>query len=82
MDVDTYCGHLCSRDLINNEVITEAGGLLGRVRGFKFNDDTGKVSSLIIGLKRIPLIPEQAISTYELPIGEIVLHRPESTDCV
>ncbi len=76
MNVDTYYGHLCSRDLINNEVITEVGVLLGWVRGFKFNNDTGKVSDLVIGLKRIPLIPQQASSTYELPIEEIISSGP------
>jgi sporulation protein YlmC with PRC-barrel domain len=42
IDVDAYSS------LINSEVITETGELLGRVRGFKFNIEDAKVSSLII----------------------------------
>lgn len=71
VDVEAY-----SR-LINCEVITENGELLGRVRGFRFDVDTGKVSSLIIASLGLPLIPDQVISTYELPIDEIVSSGPD-----
>lgn len=70
IDVDAY-----SR-LINSEVITETGELLGRVRGFKFNGETGQVVALIIASLGIPLIPDRAISTYELPVEEIVSSGP------
>lgn len=70
IDVDAYS------TLINSEVITETGELLGRVRGFKFNTDDGKVSSLIIASLGLPLIPDQILSTYELPIEEIVSSGP------
>lgn len=62
--------------LINSEVITETGELLGRVRGFKFTPDDGKLSSLIIASLGLPLIPEQVLSTYELPVEEIVSSGP------
>jgi len=58
------------------EVITETGELLGRVRNFKFNRENGKVYSLIIASLGIPQIPEQVLSTYELPIEEIVSSGP------
>jgi sporulation protein YlmC with PRC-barrel domain len=63
--------------LINNEVITEAGELLGKVRGFKFDTSTGEVTSLIIASLGIPLIPSQILSTYELPVEEIVSTGPD-----
>lgn len=62
--------------LINSEVITETGELLGRVRDFRFNTEDGKVYSLIIASIGLPLIPEQVLSTYELPVEEIVSSGP------
>lgn len=70
IDVDAYS------TLINSEVITETGELLGRVRGFKFDIETAKVSSLIIASIGVPQIPDQVISTYELPIDLIVSSGP------
>jgi sporulation protein YlmC with PRC-barrel domain len=70
IDVDAYSS------LINSEVITETGELLGRVRGFKFNIENAKVSSLIIASIGLPQIPDQVLSTYELPIDEIVSSGP------
>ncbi len=62
--------------LINSEVITETGEMLGRVRGFKFNTEDGKVSSLIIASLGYPQIPDQVLSTYELPVEEIISSGP------
>lgn len=70
IDVDAYS------PLINSEVITETGELLGRVRSFKFNTETGELVSLIIASLGIPLIPDRVISTYELPVEEIVSSGP------
>lgn len=70
IDVEAYS------TLINSEVITETGELLGRVRDFKFNIEDAKVSSLIIASIGLPQIPDQLISTYELPIDEIVSSGP------
>lgn len=70
IDVDAYS------NLVNSEVITETGELLGRVRSFKFNIEDAKVSSLIIASIGLPQIPDQVISTYELPIDEIVSCGP------
>lgn len=70
IDVEIYS------NLINSEVITETGELLGRVRGFKFNTETGQLTSLIIASIGLPQIPEQLLSTYELPIEEIVSSGP------
>ncbi len=70
IDVDAYS------TLINSEVITETGELLGRVRSFKFDPDSGKVYSLIVASLGLPQIPDQVISTYELPIEEIVSSGP------
>jgi sporulation protein YlmC with PRC-barrel domain len=70
IDVDAYS------TLMNSEAITETGELLGRVRGFKFNGDNGKLTSLIIASLGLPQIPDQVLSTYELPIEEIVSSGP------
>lgn len=70
IDVEAYS------NLIGSETITETGELLGKVRGFKFNVETGELYSLIIASLGIPQIPEQMLSTYELPIDEIVSSGP------
>lgn len=70
LDVEGYS------NLIQSEVITESGDLLGRVRGFKFDTENGTLVSLIIASIGIPQIPEQILSTYELPIEEIVSSGP------
>jgi sporulation protein YlmC with PRC-barrel domain len=62
--------------LINCEVITETGDMLGKVRGFKFSCDDGKLTSIIIAAIGFPLIPDNAISTYEFSIDEVVSSGP------
>jgi sporulation protein YlmC with PRC-barrel domain len=71
IDTDRY------NSLINCEVITETGEVLGKVRGFKFDVDTGKLASLTIATFGYPLIPDRVLSTYELPIEEIVSSGPD-----
>jgi sporulation protein YlmC with PRC-barrel domain len=63
--------------LTNCEVITETGDLLGKVRGFKFDIDNGRLSSIIIASLGLPLIPDQVVSTYELSIDEVVSSGPD-----
>jgi sporulation protein YlmC with PRC-barrel domain len=63
-------------NLINCEVITETGDMLGKVRGFKFSCDDGKLTSIIIASFGIPLIPDNVISTYEFSIDEVVSSGP------
>ncbi len=63
--------------LVNCEVITETGDLLGKVRGYKFNGQTGKLESLVIASLGLPLIPDQIVSTYELSIEEVVSSGPD-----
>lgn len=63
--------------LVNCEVVTETGELLGRVRGFKFDVTTGKVETIVIASFGLPQIPDQVISTYELPIDEVVSSGPD-----
>jgi len=63
-------------NLINWEVITETGEVLGKVRGFKFNGETGKIYSIVIATFGFPQIPEQLLSTYELSVDEIVSTGP------
>lgn len=63
-------------NLIGCEVITETGDMLGKVRGFKFSCDDGKLTSIIIAAIGLPLIPDQVISTYEFSIDEVVSSGP------
>lgn len=63
--------------LINCEVITETGELLGKVRGFKFDIDSGRLTSLTIASLGLPLIPDQVVSTYELGIDQVVSSGPD-----
>lgn len=63
--------------LISHEVITEAGEVLGKVRGFKFDTVSGEITALVIASLGLPLIPSQLISTYELPVDQIVSTGPD-----
>ncbi|HIK24694.1 MAG: PRC-barrel domain-containing protein [Thermosynechococcus sp. Uc] len=63
--------------LIDSEIITETGEVLGKVRGFKFDPETGDITNLILASIGLPWIPAQLISTYELPIEEIVSTGPD-----
>ncbi|KAB8316513.1 PRC-barrel domain containing protein [Tolypothrix campylonemoides VB511288] len=70
VEVDLYS------NLMNWEVITETGEVLGRVRGFKFNGETGKLYSIVIASLGLPQIPDQFLSTYEISVDEIVSTGP------
>lgn len=70
IDPDAYSS------LIASEVITETGEMLGKVRGFKFDLETGKLTSIIIATLGIPQIPDTVLSTYELSIEEVVSSGP------
>jgi sporulation protein YlmC with PRC-barrel domain len=70
IDIDTYS------PLINSEVITETGQLLGRVRDFQFSIEDGKVSSIFIASFSLPQIPDQFLSTYEISMEEVVSSGP------
>jgi sporulation protein YlmC with PRC-barrel domain len=63
-------------NLVNWEVITETGEILGKVRSFKFNGETGKIYSIVIASLGVPQIPDQFISTYEISVDEIVSTGP------
>jgi sporulation protein YlmC with PRC-barrel domain len=63
--------------LVNSEVITESGEVLGRVRGFKFDVITGKLETVVVASLGLPQIPDQVVSTYELPVEEIVSTGPD-----
>ena len=58
--------------IINCQVITESGQLLGRVLGFSFDIETGDLISLVMGAVGVPLLGEGVLSTWEIPVEEIV----------
>jgi len=53
-------------------VITESGQLLGRVLGFSFDIETADLISLVMGAVGVPLLGEGVLSTWEIPVEEIV----------
>lgn len=59
-------------NLIGNEVVTESGELLGKVRDYQFEPETGSLAALILASIGSNLIPESLISTYELDVNEII----------
>ena len=59
-------------NVINCQVITESGELLGRVLGFSFDIETGELISLVMGAIGVPLLGEGVLSTWEMPVDEIV----------
>jgi sporulation protein YlmC with PRC-barrel domain len=71
VDVERYTS------LINCEVITETGELLGKVRGYKFDIDSGKLETLVVASFGFPLIPDQVVSTFELAMSEVVSSGPD-----
>ena len=58
--------------VINCQVITESGQLLGRVLGFSFDIETGELISLVTGAIGVPLLGEGVLSTWEIAVDEIV----------
>ena len=58
--------------VINCQVITESGSVLGRVLGFSFDIETGELTTLVMGAVGVPLLGEGVLSTWEIPVDEIV----------
>jgi sporulation protein YlmC with PRC-barrel domain len=58
--------------VINCQVITESGQTLGRVLGFSFDIETGELVTLVVGALGVPLLAEGVLSTWELPVTEVV----------
>ncbi len=63
--------------VINCQVITESGDQLGRVLGFSFDIETGELLTLVMGALGVPLLGEGVLSTWEMPVDEIVSSGPD-----
>ena len=63
--------------VINCQVITESGRQLGRVLGFAFDIETGELTTLVMGALGVPLLGEGVLSTWEMPVDEIVSSGPD-----
>ena len=63
--------------VINCQVITESGDQLGRVLGFAFDIETGELLTLVMGALGVPLLGEGVLSTWEMPVDEIVSSGPD-----
>ena len=73
---ETFSPERYSR-VINCQVITESGSVLGRVLGFSFDIETGELSTLVMGALGVPLLGEGVLSTWEIPVDEIVSSGPD-----
>ena len=58
--------------VINCQVVTESGAVLGRVLGFSFDIETGELTTLVLGALGVPLLGEGVLSTWELAVEEVV----------
>lgn len=58
--------------VINCQVVTESGEQLGKVLGFSFDIETGELTTLVLAALGVPLLGEGVLSTWELPVEEIV----------
>jgi hypothetical protein len=47
------------------------------VLGFSFDIDTGELTTLVIGALGVPLLGEGVLSTWEMPVGEVVSSGPD-----
>ena len=63
--------------VINCQVITESGEVLGRVLGFSFDIETGDLTTLVLGALGVPLLGEGVLSTWELAVDEVVSSGPD-----
>ena len=63
--------------VINCQVITESGEVLGRVLGFSFDIETGDLTTLVLGALGVPLLGEGVLSTWELAVEEVVSSGPD-----
>ena len=63
--------------VINCQVITESGEVLGRVLGFSFDIETGDLTTLVMGALGVPLLGEGVLSTWELAVEEVVSSGPD-----
>ena len=63
--------------VINCQVITESGDQLGRVLGLSFDIETGELLTLVMGALGVPLLGEGVLSTWEMPVDEIVSSGPD-----
>ena len=68
---ETFSPERYSR-VINCQVITESGSVLGRVLGFSFDIETGELTTLVMGAVGVPLLGEGVLSTWEIAVDEIV----------
>ncbi len=62
---------------LEHQVITESGDQLGRVLGFSFDIETGELLTLVMGALGVPLLGEGVLSTWEMPVDEIVSSGPD-----
>ncbi|CAM6087707.1 unnamed protein product [Calypogeia fissa] len=80
-DDDTILGRRdlfnCS-DLVGNDLFTEDGIKLGKVRDYNFSLENGEVVSIEYDSFGIPLIPSSLTKTYSLAVDEVIETQEDS----
>lgn len=59
------------------EVQTESGSVLGRVRDFLFDPDSGRVASILYDRLGSTVLPRQTFNVFSVPITEVLAAGPE-----
>eukprot|EP00899_Mesostigma_viride_P028354 jgi/Mesvir1/8703/Mv02637-RA.1 len=63
--------------LIGNEVLTEAGVYLGKVRDYDFDPENGAIVNIVFDSLGLPLVPSTLVSTFRLSVKEVVSVGPD-----
>jgi len=64
--------------LVGSDIVTESGNYLGTVRDFTFCPDSGSVERLAFDSIGSPVVPESVVSTYSLPVADVVGVFPDN----
>lgn len=64
--------------LVGSDILTEAGNYLGTIRDFTFCPDSGAVERLAFDAIGSPVVPDSVVSTYSLPVADVVSVFPDN----
>ena len=63
--------------VVGADLVTESGVFLGKARDFEFIPSDGSISRLFFDSLGIPSLPGALVSTYALPVSEVIASSPE-----
>lgn len=58
--------------LVGEDVTTEGGLFIGKVRDYVFSPDTGYIVSFVVDPLGLPLVPASLVSTYSIAVDELM----------